>query len=89
MKKLLSLALSITLLVAISGCSIRDDLRDLESDTIGLDRICTIYYPDGETKEIEGRIRMYPSETGASLLHINYDGKRYSYFNVGVECVEK
>lgn len=89
MKKLLTILLALTIVSVLSGCSLRDDLKDLESDTIGLDRICTIYYPDGETKEIEGKIRMYPSETGASVLHVNYDGKRYSYFNIGVECVEK
>jgi hypothetical protein len=89
MKKILLVLLTIIGLVSLSGCSIRDTFKDFESDTVGIDRICTIYYPDGETKEIEGRIRMYPSETGASVLHISLDGKRQSYFNIGVECIEQ
>ncbi len=90
MKKLLIVLLSVIGVLSLSGCQeIRDDWKDFESDTVGLDRICTIYYPDGETKEIEGKIRLNPSETGASVLHLTVDGKRLSYFNIGIECEEK
>lgn len=89
MKKIFAL-FTILAVLALTGCSaIGDEIKDFSSDINGLDRICTIRYIDGTTEVLEGMIRIDPSDTGASLIHLTVDNKRYSFFETSVSCVEK
>lgn len=90
MKKLLKCTLLVSLFALLAGCQkIESITKDWESSNSGLNRIVKIY-PYGSDEPIatyEGKFDLSFDETGR--LKFLLDGKRYIYYNVTAEVVEK
>lgn len=89
-KNVLKLSTIIMMLVFITGCqSIERAGKDLDSSMNGLDRIVKVYQygqPD-PIATYEGKIDLEYDESGR--LKFDLDGKRYIYYNVTAEVIEK
>lgn len=76
--------------IAISGCKKLESFgKDFQSASSGLDRIVNIY-PYGGKEPIatyEGKLDLEYDESGR--LKFLLDGKRYIYYNVTAEVLEK
>jgi hypothetical protein len=82
--------LMITMLFILTGCSFSDNLKDFQSDIVGLDRTCTLYYPDGTTEQFVGNIRLSGTTDGVTtpIATILVDGERVSSYGVPFVCKE-
>ncbi len=76
--------------VMLAGCtaSQQRELKTLQSNWSGLDRIVTVYNYDGSIlATYEGKIDIQSSEGGKVLF--DYEGKRIIYYNMPVSVIEK
>lgn len=90
MKKAIKGLLIVSVFTLLAGCQkLKSNMKDWESSNSGLDRIVNIY-PYGSDKPIatyEGKFDLSFDETGR--LKFLLDDKRYIYYNVTAEVVEK
>jgi len=86
MKKLFVVLLVV---FVFAGCSqIRDGVKNLESNTVGLDRDIFVTVDDGTTFVYSGRnIRVSETEYGNKVI-VTVDGKRLAIYNASVQVIE-
>ena len=89
-KKLLSFFICSVLVLPLVGCqSLERDIKDIESDWTGLDRMVEVYdYSGNLIKTYEGKIDIEDSETGGKIK-FDVDGHRYIIYNAIVVVEEK
>ena len=87
-KKILAVALGLTLCFGMTGCASWDRMvTDMKSDVKGgMQRTITVYTADGkELATYEGKIDIDTNDGG--YVKFDFNGKRYIYYNCFVESI--
>ncbi|MGL4819933.1 MAG: DUF5052 family protein [Bacilli bacterium] len=90
MKKRLLVGVFAATLLVTSGCSLFDStVKNIESDTKGLNRTIYVYSYTGELlKEYKGERVRIETENETNKVSVMVDGKRLSFYNATVVIEE-
>jgi len=91
MKKLLVLVVALALTLILSGCAMIDnEIKDFESDTVGLNRVCDVIAEDGSIiRTYEDTINISSNEYGNKvIMYLKDADKRVAIYNAQVICEE-